>query len=175
MRPRRIPMKPPVVLAIDPSTRHAGLAVGYHRKPFTPVCLLRSMAYDMDLEADYVTRTGELLGKVDELAREFNPVAAVIELPEAYLSPLGTRASTSGSIMKLSFCVGALWSMLWRIMPHVRLAAPREWKGQLPKDVMMRRLKKRGFEIHQKKSSLDESDAICLLDWYVNEHEPHKL
>jgi len=63
----------------------------------------------------------------------------ILEVPEHWAGG-GLEARETGSIAKLSFVCGLLYSMQYDMETCV-LVAPRGWKGQLPKGIMANRLK----------------------------------
>lgn len=75
------------------------------------------------------------------------PKLVVAEFPRLYTSQSVSLASgTRGDLFKLSYIVGALDTFLAlqtadRYDP-IKLISPQEWKGQLPKEVVLRRLEK---------------------------------
>lgn len=160
-----------LVLAIDPSTTIAGIAIG-RGKPLIRANLLYSSAVIMDKE-DLEWRVRGLLGILTGLHTSWGFNHVVIEMPEVRHDPTGTKASTSGAMAKLNFAVGAIWQ--WAratVGGPVVLVPVHEWKGQLPKELMLRRLQKRGLclDLQPTARSLNESDAVALLSWYVEKH-----
>lgn len=66
----------------------------------------------------------------------------VIEMPRLFAGDAKSMASAKkGDLFKLSYLVGALALQAKQITGNVAvLVEPAEWKGQLPKDVMLRRM-----------------------------------
>lgn len=98
----------------------------------------------------------------------YRPNTVVIEMPEVRHDATGTRASTSGAMAKLNFMVGCLyWWARSAVSSRVLLVPVSEWKGQLPKEIMLKRLQKRDLCTHLRATPKDmnESDAVALLDW----------
>lgn len=71
----------------------------------------------------------------------------VIEFPAVWSTSSKSIASNySGDLLKLSFLVGVLYQGLR--VPNKYLVSPQGWKGQLPKDVVIQRIKKQWPNLH---------------------------
>ena len=84
----------------------------------------------------------------------------VIEFPELWTSSGMSMASGStGALFKLTYLVGGLGSVVrTKCGNYPILVKPKEWKGQMPKDVVLRRIKRAlGIEPRD-----HEADAIGI-------------
>lgn len=75
----------------------------------------------------------------------YSPKVVVIEYPETWAGSAKSMASTSsGALGKLMYLVGGLGEVARRVGANQPvLVTPKEWKGQLPKEVVIKRLEKR--------------------------------
>lgn len=92
-------------------------------------------------EDDVVARARWLASiiKSDSGFAEWVNVTAVIEFPEFQAGAARQMGWKTGSLQRLTFLVGVMAGYLpedWRII----LVSPSGWKGQLPKDVVERRM-----------------------------------
>ncbi len=93
-----------------------------------------------------------------------NPKLVVIEAPEAWLdSSRGLASIRQGDILKLMYLVGGMAEILKsNSMSLPILVLAREWKGQLPKDVMRQRLAKTLGTSTMQGINEHEADAIGM-------------
>lgn len=69
----------------------------------------------------------------------YTQVHVILELPQ-HMTSLKGIAAQAGAVYKLAFLVGYLAKAVYPCTVHV--VTPGEWKGQLPKDVVQRRITK---------------------------------
>lgn len=159
-------------LAIDPSTTCVGIALGVLAKPMTPNDIRYHSVISPKASNGYINRVDEILEVLAAMRKSQiqvpNPVC-VIECPEAFHTPKGIRAATSGAVGKLNFAVGAIYAWAKSVGMQTLLVPVHVWKGQLPKLVVLRRLRRRGFSPDETRG-LDESDALGLLVWTGDHH-----
>lgn len=134
------------LLSVDPSIRACGIAI-FDRKKLVYVNVLRPSA---------VINAAEGIRDVMDLAQDawektmgasFSPETLVVELPQIY-----QQAQLKGDpndLVPLAIMLGRLWE---RFKPkNMLMPLPKEWKGQVPKEVMNNRtlasLSKREVEI----------------------------
>lgn len=67
---------------------------------------------------------------------------AVIEWPQFFKTRAGLAAANSGSLVKLSCAVGAIAQGIREIVPIIQFVSVPEWKGQLPKEEVIDRIKR---------------------------------
>lgn len=71
------------------------------------------------------------------------PNQVFIEYPEFWSdSLLSTTAASKGDLIKLTFLSGYLAQYFTRLGAEIVLLTPADWKGQMPKDVMKRRVRR---------------------------------
>lgn len=78
-------------------------------------------------------RIHDILKGVEQGAR------VIIEYPEQYSYSPAPRSSVQG----LAYTAGALTYMLFQQSMSVKLVLPKEWKGQVPKDIFLKRIESR--------------------------------
>lgn len=149
------------VLFVDPGLGGTGLAhwKEFQTKPRAPVeptghAVLRAKKVLWQSAVDdYVLQfRGYIIG--------WKPQTVVIEWPEVWSDSGKSMASaTKGDLGKLYFLIGGFAEACRRLVPcEPLLIAPREWKGQLPKEVVLDRVEKRlGFRPRD-----HEGDAIGM-------------
>lgn len=125
------------LMAIDPSINYCGVAVFDIKSKKLDDAIL--------VEPDKISRHGEwyekafsVYTKVVQIQKKCHVDSIVVERPDKW-NVAGFAARESGSIEKLAFMVGLLYSMHDKVSSF-KLFLPREWKGQLPKDVVRMRL-----------------------------------
>jgi Holliday junction resolvasome RuvABC endonuclease subunit len=94
---------------------------------------------------DWQERAFEITKSFANLLNKFHPQQIVIEMPELWTTGKSMAAAQSGDLFKLTYLIGQLAVQAhcysFESNPPV-LIAPREWKGQLPKEVVISRIKK---------------------------------
>lgn len=123
------------VVAIDPSLNNLGVAI-FENKKLAEYCLIKSTSKER-VENEFV-RARVVVEKIREIYHKCGGIdecQLVTEVPQ-HFGTSGYLARESGSIFKLTFLCG----MLYNIDKTVIGYQPRQWKGQLPKDVVARRL-----------------------------------
>lgn len=135
------------MLSVDPGLTGTGVVYWSHGTPrkagvFRP--LMREVRSSLkDNESELVVRARSIAKQLMLFSPAHSrPHTVVIEFPEHHESLKGRTSRVTGSIDRLSFFIGVLAGSLpehWRVMlPRVR-----DWKGQLPKDVVIRRMMQR--------------------------------
>lgn len=122
------------LLSIDPSIRACGIAIFDHDK----------LVYANVLRTSAVVNTLTGISEIMDMAQgawettmgvSFSPETLVVEIPQIY-----QQAQLKGDpndLIPLSIMAGRLWE---RFKPkNIMLPLPREWKSQVPKDVMTQR------------------------------------
>lgn len=135
------------MLSIDPGLNGTGIVYWLDATPLRAAVLhpLNSVvrATIKNAETDLAVRARSLAQRVCTFPpRSGRAHSVVIEFPEHHESFKGRTARTTGSIDRLTFFIGVLVGTLpphWRVI----LVRVRDWKGQLPKDVVTARMIKR--------------------------------
>jgi len=135
------------VIGIDPGLRCTGLAT-FDGKTWD-VRSIRST------ERDLAARCEEIAASIPCAPVDL----LVIERPQVYQGRL--QKGDPNDLVDLAVLVG----VLLRHIPHVRalLPRPRDWKGQVPKDIHHRRLRARVPDLGP--ASKDAMDAVGLALW----------
>jgi hypothetical protein len=84
-------------------------------------------------------RGGLMAGRLIRLLLPMRHSNAVIEFP-MYMESVAGLAASKGSTLKLAFLIGCYAEAFRRRGCVVQLVTPLDWKGQLPKDVVIRRI-----------------------------------
>lgn len=126
------------LIAIDAGLHSAGWAVfnGDNKLPFPMEAgLAKPMREYRDEEV--IARAMHQGDQLAAIARSHSCTNAIIEMPVYY----GANDRHAGSIFKLCVCIGAIAGSLNRDGVFVETVDVPVWKGQLPKDVVIRRIK----------------------------------
>jgi hypothetical protein len=100
-------------------------------------------------------RAHEIAGRVKDLIEIFEIQKTVIEFPGLWTSGKSMASATTGDLFKLTYLIGAMG--LFAETPL--LISPQEWKGQLPKEIVIARIKKL-WPAYQEKNH--EADAVGM-------------
>jgi hypothetical protein len=97
-----------------------------------------------DPRADWVKRAHYIAKKFDDVLYEHNVRYVGMEFPGVWKHSLRSQVSSdSGDLHKLTYLIGLLGCKVYNYTQQEPvLFAPLEWKGQLPKDVVTRRVQK---------------------------------
>ena len=158
------------LISIDPSINNVGIAIwelpklGYlinglmMHKLVHPKVGQRSNEYDKSLS---------VLDQIKELIQEYEVNRMILEVPEHW-AVAGFEARETGSIAKLMLVVGLIYSLKHEL-DELKIVKPREWKGQLPKQVMENRLREDYNDIGVDLAALNPNvvDAIGIGHFYI--------
>lgn len=96
----------------------------------------------------------------DGLCSSLNPKIVVLEFPELWVSGKSMTATLKGDLFKNTYLIGGMGEVARRHNVNLPvLIYPKEWKGQLPKDVVIRRIRRRFPTLKPKNH---EADAIGM-------------
>lgn len=157
------------LITIDPSINTMGIAIWEcSSKNLLVWCLVRP---DKDMKDTEYSKSLSMLRQVKKWIRAYAVNKMVLEVPEHW-AVSGFQARETGSIAKLCFVCGMLYS-LSEELSECRLVTPREWKGQLPKDVVANRLyksyEKYGIDLRSSKSvNSNVADAIEIGHYFLH-------
>ena len=114
-------------------------------------------------DEDVVTRAINVGQQIGAIARLRVCREAIIEMPVYY----GQGDKNAGSIFKLCVCIGAIAVALNEAGAVVETVEVPEWKGQLPKDVVIRRIKAilPAYLVDDLKLEKDMWDAVGIGLW----------
>lgn len=126
----------PRMFSLDPGLGGTGWAY-WGEGRLQEVGIVHDKAKDDTLAARCGGIVGQLQGRMPSASTAFGPVTLFIEMPQAMSNAKGLAAQ-AGSVYKLAFLVGYIASAFHKY--DVITVTPMEWKGQLPKDVVQRRI-----------------------------------
>lgn len=89
---------------------------------------------------DLIEKAAQLTYHVLQEIKGRKVLRAYIEFPRHFESTKGTTAEAQGDIIKLAYLVGCFATALRARGVEVFLVGVNEWKGQLPKDIVERRI-----------------------------------
>jgi hypothetical protein len=111
----------------------------------------------------------ELLDAFTMLIRTLSPAPyhAVIELPNLWSGSAKSMASaTSGKLFTLTALCGAYAALLWNCWHiDIQFVKPQEWKGQLPKEIVERRVLRAWPAVRGKLITDHVADAVGMGLW----------
>lgn len=166
--------KPLYTIAIDPSINNVGLVV-FKKKELLDKILIHPSKFVK--QGTYLEKARDIVGQIVRIMKHvskydmpFNDIQLVTEIPQ-HFGVGGYLSRESGAMLKLTFMAG----MIYNITDTVVSYEPNQWKGQLPKDVVARRLQKIYpdediFDLKKKKFIMDHNvvDAIGIGHKWVH-------
>lgn len=156
-------------MTVDPSINNLGMAIYSNSKLFEHALVHPDK--ESKSQGEHMLKTYSLLQTLKALVNKYLVEEIVLEVPE-YWGEAGYVARESGSIMKMMFLCGAVFCGFKDLGLSVECVTPRQWKGQLPKDVVRNRLAPtfvpRYFD-QQEWKKLDHNimDAIAIGHFWV--------
>lgn len=149
------------ILAVDPSINSCGYAV-FENNQISPILynIISSKSLNTQ-DFEYIAKSRAMFEKVRTIQSQFKDCKIILEVPEYRKSAYIARESDA--IVKLSFVCGMISSL-----ENVHHYTPSQWKGQVPKEVMRKRLANYITDIdimHIKQH--DVVDAIGLGYYYI--------
>lgn len=154
------------ILSIDPSIRACGIAIFKDKQLIRYELIQPSKEYmndAADVNAWYM-RAFYVWVHLKELYQHYakmDKIKVVLEVPE-YWNVAGFAARESGSIFKLSFLCGMIYTL-----GDIQLYTPRQWKGQMNKLVVANRLSLHYTKIDFKELDHNIADAIGIGRKYL--------
>lgn len=160
------------LLAIDPSINFCGMAIFDIRKKELEVARLITPDKVVKRDGEFYDKARSVSDQIKEVVADSNIDRIVCELPEHW-SVAGFAARESGSIQKLNFVCGMIYSAIHDV-DLFEFIIPRGWKGQLSKDVTRNRLEpiyagKGKFYTAKEWKGLNHNiaDAIGIGHWRI--------
>lgn len=168
------------VLSIDPGTKITGWAVFEvdeikHAGKY--VCS-SSIKYKPSYpKKGWLDRIEYMVARMINLVQSYGIDKVVIEQPEVFMRGRGVGASNSGAVVKLAGLVFAMkyaiiYSRKKRKAKVCQLVSVRKWKGNIPKEVTQRRIKK---HLRLSITENNEADAVGLGSWYIKDCLGYRL
>lgn len=157
--------KPERLISIDPSINNLGMAIwNIPDKKLLGHMLMhpekthKGNEYDKSLSMYNQTR-----GWIEK----YGVNRMIMEIPEVW-AVAGFQARETGSMTKLMFVCGMLYS-LRNDLDELKLVTPRDWKGQLPKEVVANRLNEHYLKLGLDLTKLDANvaDGIEIGHYYL--------
>jgi hypothetical protein len=131
------------LISVDPGLTGTGVVYWTSGVPIKVKVLISPRKEPDEFEGDMtIYRSGWIAQHI----REDSPFVVgpattlVIEMPEFQAGATRIMGWKTGDLQKLTLLVGVISGRLHRMVRDVRLVFPSQWKGQLPKDVVERRL-----------------------------------
>ena len=143
------------ILAIDPGTLNCGYCFMTEGMSLVEYGLIKTK------EITWLKNCENVWFRLQELYFERWPKHIIIEYPELHAGMMALAARESGAIFKLSFLCGGMYSM-FNETSSIEIVKPSTWKGQLPKEVVRKRLYKIYPEIKNKDLDHNIVDAIGI-------------
>jgi Holliday junction resolvasome RuvABC endonuclease subunit len=128
-----------VLLAVDPGLNSCGWAVFHHQEPVRAgIIEPRERGGDA-----FISRCATVVRQLrNQILEEDPPVEVVCEWMQMFGSASSAMAWKTGDLQRPIFLVGMLAGRLWIPADRFHVVTPNEWKGQLPKDEVIRRIRK---------------------------------
>lgn len=130
--------KKDILLSCDPSINNLGMAIW---DISTKKLLLWKLVHPKpDCRYNEYVKSISMCDQLREWAKAYAVNNILMEVPEHWAVG-GFEARETGSIAKLCFVCGLLYGMRYEEkIENFELVIPRGWKGQLPKEVVAKRL-----------------------------------
>lgn len=94
-------------------------------------------------EVDFFKKMHSTIHQLGNLVMRLEPGCVVCEWPQSFSSVGGRAASGAGSIIKLAFGIGQIALMADACRAKFIPVPVAQWKGQLSKNIVIKRIKKR--------------------------------
>lgn len=126
---------------VDPGLHSAGWAVFSQipNNPFPQKAGLVKAKYALR-DSDVLVRANYIGEELALVCQENNCTDAIIEFPMNFKGAKGLAANASGDVIALATCVGAIAGNLHQVGVKSTSIRVIDWKGQLPKEIVIKRL-----------------------------------
>lgn len=126
------------LMAIDPGLQGTGFAIWERDHPRVPqqVGIVRGGS-----GKDWMRRVDSIASDIADLAENYGIRHIVCEMMEMHQSARAKMA-WAGDLQRTLILIGTIHGRTWPFCPRFTLTPPSEWKGQLPKAVTIRRVRK---------------------------------
>ena len=130
----------PVWICVDPGIVGTGYAV-FNQLDLTPTHFGVLVAKGNG--AEWMERVRGIATQFSQILKRHKPGQVILEFQELYPGATSMTSGFRGDLFKLSLATGAMCCVSWEYTGQTPiLKRPREWKGQLPKDIVELRVKK---------------------------------
>lgn len=161
-------------LAIDPGY-NTGVAVWQFTEWADLLAPYRTFTITAPRKGTWQERMISLANRLQAVFDEFQPIGLAMEVPQFFNDAGGEMAAAGGALVKLTLSAGVVIGLANRTVRYWHLPTVHNWKGQLPKEVVHRRLSKRWCEFIREGLSGHEKDAAALGLWTAQKYgEAHK-
>lgn len=154
-------------ISIDPGIAGTGIAI-WSRKDWDfnvpPLYVTNLMPQD---HLDWVLNSERHVKRLKAILEEWNVITGTIEFPQYFQSATGHAATADGKIYKLACLVGAFMGCIWDFGGGIEPVLVNEWKGQLSKDAVIARIKRKCPEICNVSYPIESHswDAVGIGMW----------
>jgi len=124
------------IIAIDPGNDGTGLAVFKGGELWACETFVMRRKYPWDIKLIMYTKI------MRRKLRFYEPDIVGLEFPIMMSSATGQTSARSGALVKLTMLAGAIYYQCRVVCKDTRLITPSKWKGQLKKDVTIKRIKR---------------------------------
>lgn len=153
------------IIAIDPGTRNCGYSIfndtNLNILEYGLFSSNNKNKYTELNKMNWLNNCKNIISNIEDMYYKTNFYKLILEYPEYWSGSSGYAARESGSIFKLTFLCGGIYFTFCN-MCKVVLVTPSQWKGQLKKDTVKRRLEKIYPELKKKKINHNTMDAIGI-------------
>lgn len=111
----------------------------------------------------------DVIKQIERQYRRFEITRVYAEEPHVFTGGKGYAAAASGDLIHLAASVGALLIYAQVVGANFRPVLVRDWIGNLPKDVIRKRISKAFFDIRLSKNQSHDWDA-CGIGMFLKGH-----
>lgn len=157
----------PSLLAIDPGLQGTGVAI-WKGKTSTPI--LADVLTSRGAESkEWIDRVNRIAIQVQELAIEHNVRHIVCEMMEMHMSARAQMMWKSGDFQRTLFLIGAIYGVCESFIVGFDVTPPSQWKGQLPKSVTIKRVRRILGDRTCERLGIDKHawDAVGIGLWHM--------
>jgi Holliday junction resolvasome RuvABC endonuclease subunit len=151
-------------LAVDPGLAGTGTAI-WGEKPWKDSRALLPWSIGnlySKSKGGFEIRSKSLVDQLIDLMQQFEVTHVYCEMPEFFQSAAGVMVASAGDLQKLTFVVGCYASAAWNHGARFIPITPTEWKGQVPKDAVIRKIEHILPRIHTIDPQSHSWDAIGI-------------
>lgn len=152
----------PAVITIDPGIEGTGLAIWSMNEWAVETIPLATYVLVPIKGKDWVSAVEDLHYKIIPILEKHNVQKGYCEFPQYFTSAVGHAATAKGDIYKLSCLVGVFMGAMLSRKTNLILVQVNQWKGQLPKDVVISRLLRRQPRLAELNIKTHAWDAVGL-------------
>lgn len=136
------------VLTVDPGIMGTGWCLYPTITSQRPYSMPSCWGVLKSFEKNWQDKASDIWNQFDKLLGDRNVYQVVIEMPEIWTSGKSHASAVSGDLFKLQYLIGG-FALLAVVNGNLQgqkakpcMISPRDWKGQLPKEVVISRIKR---------------------------------